>query len=128
MEIKNIEKYIGDLSPEMQEKARECKTKEELNAFLAENDVELSEDALQAVAGGCSSSDDNTEQEIEKYRVEKANSWTVRFYNGARVDGAVMTKDKNGNIHYYIITIRGNEPASAEQYQSMIRNAGMVKV
>ena len=53
MKKEDFEKYIGELSPEMQEKARQCKTKEELNALLAENDVELSEDALQAVAGGC---------------------------------------------------------------------------
>ena len=38
----------------MQEKARQCKDMQELNSLLAENDVELSEDALQAVAGGCS--------------------------------------------------------------------------
>ena len=48
-----LEKYIGELSPEQQEKARECKTMEELQTMLAENDVELSEDALEAVAGGC---------------------------------------------------------------------------
>ena len=30
----------------------------ELNALLAENEVELSEDDLEAVAGGCSSSED----------------------------------------------------------------------
>ena len=58
MKKENLEKYIGELSPEMQEKARECKDMAELNAFLAENDVELSEDALQAVAGGCSASSD----------------------------------------------------------------------
>ena len=56
MKNENLEKYIGELSPEMQEKARECKDMQELNALLAENDVELSEDALQAVAGGCSQS------------------------------------------------------------------------
>ncbi|MBR1751165.1 MAG: hypothetical protein IJ740_09870 [Ruminococcus sp.] len=49
----NFEKYIKDLSPELQEKARACKTKEELNAFIAENDLELPEDALEMVAGGC---------------------------------------------------------------------------
>ena len=56
MKREEFEKYIGELSPEMQEKARECKNMAELNALLAENDVELSEDALQAVAGGCSQS------------------------------------------------------------------------
>ena len=51
-----LEKYVGELSPELQKKARECKDMQELNALLAENDVELSEDALKAVAGGCSHS------------------------------------------------------------------------
>ena len=48
----NIEKYIEGLSPELQEKARACKTKEELNAFIAENDLELPEEALEMVSGG----------------------------------------------------------------------------
>ena len=52
----NFEKYLKDLDPELQEKARECKTKEELNAFIAENDLELPEDALELVAGGCGTS------------------------------------------------------------------------
>ena len=52
----NYEKYIKDLSPELQEKARECKTKEELNAFIAENDLELPEEALELVSGGCGTS------------------------------------------------------------------------
>ena len=51
-----LEKYISELSPEMQEKARQCKDMQELNALLAENEVELSEDALEAVSGGCSMS------------------------------------------------------------------------
>ena len=62
MKKEELEKYIGELSLEMQEKARQCKTKEELNALLAENDVELSEDALEAVAGGCSKSSDDYDQ------------------------------------------------------------------
>ena len=57
MTREELEKYISELSPEMQEKARQCKTMEELQAMLAENDVELSEDALEAVAGGCSAAD-----------------------------------------------------------------------
>ena len=58
----NLEKYIGELSPELQAKARQCKDMTELNALLAENDVELSEDALEAVAGGCSLSSDCYDQ------------------------------------------------------------------
>ena len=52
MKNNELEKYITELSPELQEKARRCKDKDELNEFLAKNDVELSEDALEAVAGG----------------------------------------------------------------------------
>ena len=48
-----FESYLKDLSPELQEKARECKNMEELNAFLAENELELPEDALEMVSGGC---------------------------------------------------------------------------
>ena len=47
-----FEKYIKDLSPELQEKARQCKTTEELNAFIAENDLEIPEEVLEMVSGG----------------------------------------------------------------------------
>ena len=44
---------LSGLSPELQEKAKNIKTQEELNEFLSENDIELPEDALEAVSGGC---------------------------------------------------------------------------
>ena len=44
--------YLKDLPPELQEKAKDIKTNEELMEFLSENDVELPEDVLEAVAGG----------------------------------------------------------------------------
>ncbi|MBO6141313.1 MAG: hypothetical protein J6O40_05900 [Ruminococcus sp.] len=47
-----FEKYLKDLSPELQEKASECKTKEELSKFLAENDIELPEDEIEMVSAG----------------------------------------------------------------------------
>ena len=53
MKKEDIEKYIATLSPELQEKARACKNMDELKKFVAENDVELPEDVLQAVSGGC---------------------------------------------------------------------------
>ena len=37
----------------MQKKAKSIKTQEELNKFLSDNDVELPEDVLDAVSGGC---------------------------------------------------------------------------
>lgn len=45
--------FLKDLSPELQEKAKGIKTQEELNEFLSDNDVELPEDTLEAVSGGC---------------------------------------------------------------------------
>ena len=53
MKKEDLEKCISDLSPELQEKARACKDNRELYDLIAENDVELSDDALEAVAGGC---------------------------------------------------------------------------
>ena len=51
----DLEDYIKDLSPELQEKARACKTKDELLELAADEDMEIPDDALEAVAGGCSS-------------------------------------------------------------------------
>ena len=59
MKNKDLEKYITELSPELQEKARHCKNMDELNELLAENDAELSDDALAAVAGGTAGSCSN---------------------------------------------------------------------
>ena len=52
-EIFNIEEYIKDLTPEQQEKAKACSTKEELIQLAAEEDVEIPMEALKNVAGGC---------------------------------------------------------------------------
>ena len=48
-----INAMLNGLSPELQEKAKDIKTQEELMEFLSDNDIELPEDALEAVAGGC---------------------------------------------------------------------------
>ena len=48
----SIEKYLSDLPPELREKAKGIKSREELNEFLSDNDVELPEDVLEAVSGG----------------------------------------------------------------------------
>ena len=48
----NLEKYIKDLSPELQEKARACNSVEELLKLADENSIELSVDQLDAVVGG----------------------------------------------------------------------------
>ena len=41
-----------DLSPELQSKARACKTPEEIIALAREEGYELSDEELQAVSGG----------------------------------------------------------------------------
>ena len=41
-----------DLSPELQEKARECKSNEELLALAEEAGIALSDEELEQVAGG----------------------------------------------------------------------------
>ena len=65
-----FEKYIKDLSPELQEKARGIKTEEELNAFLAENELELPEEALELVAGGGGCGHEcNADRVLETYRI-----------------------------------------------------------
>ena len=43
---------LKDLSPELQEKAKACKTAEELKALAQENGFEISEEELDAVSGG----------------------------------------------------------------------------
>ena len=69
----NFEKYIEGLSPELQEKARECKTKEELNEFIADNDLEIPEDALEAVSGGCGTSTPPTPDKCNKCGAKVSN-------------------------------------------------------
>ena len=48
----NIEEYIKDLSPELQEQARSCSSIDELLKLAKENKIPLPDDALEAVAGG----------------------------------------------------------------------------
>lgn len=44
--------FFEDLTPELQEKARACKSREELAELAKAVGVELSDDELEAVAGG----------------------------------------------------------------------------
>ena len=43
---------FDELTEEQKEKIRECKTSEEILAVVEEEDIELSEDQLEAVSGG----------------------------------------------------------------------------
>ena len=49
----DIQQLFNDLSPEMQERARACRTKEELLQLAADEDIEIPMEALESVAGGC---------------------------------------------------------------------------
>ena len=129
MKREELEKYIGELSPEMQEKARQCKDMKELNALLAENDVELSEDALKAVAGGgCTPSEEPyCEIIVEEYITNPRDPNTYSF-RGARLEGAAIKKDNRGNTNYYIKTIRGYESTNREEFYEVVKWRGLVKV
>ena len=48
----DIESYIKDLSPELQEKAHACGSVEELLALAKEDGYELTDDELDGIAGG----------------------------------------------------------------------------
>ncbi len=49
----DLEKYVSQFPEELQEKARACKTVQELLDLATENDLALPAEALTAVAGGC---------------------------------------------------------------------------
>ena len=52
----NIESFIKGLSPELQEKARTCRSTDELLKLADDNNVELPQEALGAVSGGAACS------------------------------------------------------------------------
>ena len=121
MKKEELEKYIGELSPELQAKARECKDMTELNALLADNDVELSEDALEAVAGGCSASSDiyNQGDPVMGYRCPDCNSQLYYWDMCANEKGALyITRlycnnsgcSSCGNGLWYVRSCRTGEP------------------
>ncbi|WP_028510516.1 Nif11-like leader peptide family natural product precursor [Ruminococcus sp. NK3A76] len=103
----NLEEYIKDLSPELQEKARQCKTKDELIQLAAEEDVEIPMEALEGVAGGCTSKGcEHSFQETERIGMLPylgSNDKHI-MYNGKVVD-SLMTKvcSKCGETRYLIV-------------------------
>ena len=102
----NLEEYIKDLSPELQEKARACKTKDELMQLAAENGLEIPEDALEAVAGGCTSEGcDHSFDETERIGMLPylgSNDKNI-MYNGTVVNYLITEVcSKCGETHYFI--------------------------
>ena len=109
----NFEKYIKDLSPELQEKARQCKTKEDLNSFIRNNDLELPEEALEMVSGGCGCfHSDRTVIETKgapaKYYGERSLRWEKSTCNGC---GKVL-------FRYYVADGNFSMFITEEQYNN----------
>ena len=48
----DLENFIKDLSPELQEKARQCASVDELLALAKDEKIPLSDEAMEAIAGG----------------------------------------------------------------------------
>lgn len=57
----NLNQYLESFSPELQEKAKACKTPAELLKLADENDIELKPEALEAVSGGCGGSSSDSD-------------------------------------------------------------------
>ena len=107
----NLEEYIKDLSPELQEKARQCKTKNDLMQLVADEDLEMPMDALEGVAGGCTSEGcEHSFQETGRIGMLPylgSNDKHI-MYNG-KVVNSLITKvcSKCGGTHYFV------EPAAS---------------
>ena len=105
----NLEEYIKDLSPELQEKARACKTKNELLELAADEDMELPEDALESVAGGCTTEGcEHIFQETERIGMLPylgSNDKHI-VYNGKIVDYLITEVcSKCGETRYLIVPV-----------------------
>ena len=73
------EELLKGLSEEQIAKLKECKNQEEMLAVAKEEGVELSDEQLQAVSGGCSSA--------APTRCYKCGSGNIRQSGTVRVDG-----------------------------------------
>ena len=62
----NLEDYIKDLDPELQEKARACGSAEELLALAKDAGVPVPDEALAAIAGGNQQDPENCKPLIVK--------------------------------------------------------------
>ena len=54
----SLKSIYESLTDAQKEKAKVCKTMEELTAFAAKEGIELPDEALDAVSGGCDKCDD----------------------------------------------------------------------
>lgn len=49
------EKLGSSITPDILEKLKACKTADEVTALMSEYDIELDDDMMEAVSGGCTS-------------------------------------------------------------------------
>ena len=87
----NLEDFIRELSPELQEEARKCGSIEELLELAAEKKVPLPDEALEAIAGGtgaeadgCGSSkpkcpECGSKNTVFLYKTERELGWLLRY-------------------------------------------------
>ena len=80
----DIENYIKDLSPELQEKARACKSTDELLKLADDNDIELTADTLESVSGGAC---ENSKEE-PKGRCPFCGSTHIRYQTVLKVSNS----------------------------------------
>jgi hypothetical protein len=59
----DLEAFINDCPRELQEKARQCKTRQELLELAAEEDIEIPMEALENVSGGCGSDESKPKED-----------------------------------------------------------------
>ena len=94
----DIESYIKDLSPELQEKARACGGVEELLALAKDAKIPLPDEALEAIAGG--DDDDEDGSCGGKVKCPKCGSKNVSVKNEAE---DVKYKCKDCGYKWYVL-------------------------
>ena len=101
----SLEGYIKDLSPELQQKARQCKTKDELLQLAADEDMEIPMDALEGVAGGCTKStpapDKCNKCNAKVTQCTREDSEAVHAYNNKRWGDLGVTRYVINYNDYY---------------------------
>ena len=98
-----INAFLNELPEELREKAKTIKTQEELMEFLSDNDVELPEDALDAVAGGCGSSQPSPTSEVFKGECPDCGG-DLNGYEIDEIDRQPITRarcPKSNKTYYY---------------------------
>ena len=112
-----INALLNGLSPELQEKAKDIKTQEELMEFLSDNDVELPEDALESVSGGCSVENEYPQGTVFENSCPDCGGDLIyhdnTYYWARSVPRAHCAK--TGVLYYYFNRVRGG--ASWKRYE-----------